>query len=336
MRLLLTILLILSFGYSDGQQVINAHVRYRGFVSVSNDLLLDLYPGSAAAYSLRKLDKDYTGSAIRVRKDTTGQPEQDIGFLPSGELDTVSLKSFVLNNSAFVTTWYSQGDSTSVNFTQTTAANQPRIMNAGVIERRNGKPALFFDGSNDFMDVSSSTAKFAFLHQAGQSAVFITFQPGIVADPNAAYMILSNTSTSTQTGIQIVYDDQSSFSRNNRIRSFVTRSSTGNPTVDNVSNDDACLPNVLGLFAFLYDNNNATAANRSFIHYNAGAAINNNTFTNPPNSGNSTYNLRMGRRANATDFNLIGYISEIVIYPTNQSSNRTAIQSNINTFYAIY
>jgi hypothetical protein len=33
---------------------------------------------------------------------------------------------------------------------------------------------------------------------------------------------------------------------------------------------------------------------------------------------------------------LFGEISEIIIYPSNQSSNRTGIENNINTYYSIY
>ena len=33
---------------------------------------------------------------------------------------------------------------------------------------------------------------------------------------------------------------------------------------------------------------------------------------------------------------LNGYIQELVIYPSNQTTNRTGIESNINTYYSIY
>jgi hypothetical protein len=49
----------------------------------------------------------------------------------------------------FVTTWYDQSGNNR-NATQTTAGNQPRIVNAGVIDIANGKPAIRFNGSNTF------------------------------------------------------------------------------------------------------------------------------------------------------------------------------------------
>ncbi len=59
----------------------------------NSDLLLNEFPGAAAAYSLDKLDKNYNGSAIRVRRSSDNQ-EQDIGFVDN-VFDSASLESFV-------------------------------------------------------------------------------------------------------------------------------------------------------------------------------------------------------------------------------------------------
>jgi hypothetical protein len=62
--------------------------------------LLDSYGGAAAAYSLRKLNSTYVGSAIRVRRSGDNL-EGNIGFDASGNLDTASLLSFIgVNNTA--------------------------------------------------------------------------------------------------------------------------------------------------------------------------------------------------------------------------------------------
>lgn len=55
--------------------------------------ILDVYTDSAAAYSLRKLRKAYSGSAIRVRR-SSDNVEQDIGFDSQGHFDELSLVSF--------------------------------------------------------------------------------------------------------------------------------------------------------------------------------------------------------------------------------------------------
>jgi hypothetical protein len=111
---------------------------------------LEGYSDVAAAYSLRKIVPTYTGSAIRVRR-SSDNAELDIPFCHdpiSREfvLCTWTLSNFVGANSAFVTTWYDQSTNAR-HAVQTTAANQPRIVNAGVIDSLNGRQALGFLGS---------------------------------------------------------------------------------------------------------------------------------------------------------------------------------------------
>ena len=78
-------------------------------VSGRSGLLAD-YPGASAAYSLRLLDTNYTGSAIRVRR-ASDNAEQDIGFDSNGDLDTTALATFCSGTDGFVKTWYDQSGS---------------------------------------------------------------------------------------------------------------------------------------------------------------------------------------------------------------------------------
>ncbi|GAA4323064.1 arabinofuranosidase catalytic domain-containing protein [Flaviaesturariibacter amylovorans] len=98
------------------------------------------------AYSLRKLSSAYTGSAVEVRRSSDNSL-QNIGFTPSGALDTAALKAFVGLASGFVSKWYDQGGS-AIDAVQASASLQPRIVNSGSIDRMNGKPALYFATSN--------------------------------------------------------------------------------------------------------------------------------------------------------------------------------------------
>ena len=111
--------------------------------------VLDGYTGASAAYSLRKLSTTYTGPAIRVRRLSDNQ-ETNIGFNSSGNLDTIALLIFandmVSTDSVFVTTWYDQSGN-GKHATQTTATNQPQIVNSGVIHLKNGKPSIYFSGN---------------------------------------------------------------------------------------------------------------------------------------------------------------------------------------------
>lgn len=100
--------------------------------------------GASIAYGLRKLRDAYTGSAIRVRR-SSDNTEQDIGFTSTGDLDMNALLDFVGTGSGYVKSWYDQSGN-SYDATQSTSANQPRIVNAGVPKLMNGRPAMEFTG----------------------------------------------------------------------------------------------------------------------------------------------------------------------------------------------
>lgn len=92
------------------------------------------------AYSLRKLRTAYAGAAIRVRR-SSDNTEQDIGFSGT-DLDTAALLAFAGSGSAFIRTFYDQMGN--VDWVQTTQADQPRIVNAGVLETEGGLPVIGF------------------------------------------------------------------------------------------------------------------------------------------------------------------------------------------------
>ena len=325
MRYILIILVFLSIG-ADAQMVIKAHPNYVPFGAFRG--LLDDYPNAAAAYSLRKLDKDYTGAAIRVRKDTTGQPEQDVFFTAAGDLDTSALKSFILNNSGFVTTWYSQGDSASVDFTQSTQANQPRIALNGVIDRLAGEPSIRFDG-NDFMTITSSQSKFEFMHRSGLSSVFLIAQ---IRAGAFNYVFYNNNNTSSN------FIGTAFFATaTNSIRSQVTRG-VGNTFVsDNTTSNNFTITNDLFVITNELDNANATAANRNKLYYNDGNAITNNANNSIASTTiNSGQNMTLGRTSSGGTANLSGSVTELIFFKGDKTSDRTGIRNAINTYYGIY
>jgi len=113
-------------------------------INVSNfalDLVRNL---SSAAFSVRKLRRFYSGSAIRVRR-SSDNAEQNIGFTQSGDLDTSSLLSFVGPVNGFVTKWYDQSIN-GFHAIQATAALQPIIVQNGSVLYDRNVPSLLFDG----------------------------------------------------------------------------------------------------------------------------------------------------------------------------------------------
>jgi hypothetical protein len=88
---------------------------------------------------------------MRVRR-SSDNTEADIGFDGNGELDETALAAHVGANSGYVKTWYDQSGNAR-DITQTTNGLQPRIVNAGTIEKINGKCAVkFLLGSTTYLD----------------------------------------------------------------------------------------------------------------------------------------------------------------------------------------
>jgi hypothetical protein len=97
----------------------------------------------------------YAGSCLRVRR-SSDNAEQDIGF--SGNLiDSAALTSFCGAGHGFVVKWYDQSGNGN-DFEQTTTANQPVIVSAGVVLAE----VLFGAGSRSLFSTNNTGAVPAF------------------------------------------------------------------------------------------------------------------------------------------------------------------------------
>ena len=123
------------------------HAGFRnGATFGDNRPILDqLSVPSAAAYSLRLLNSNYIGNAIRIRR-SSDNAETDIGFV-NGVLNESALMLFVGADSGFITIWYDQSGNGN-NAIQTTATNQPLIVEAGAIVTSGGKVGIRYVGNN--------------------------------------------------------------------------------------------------------------------------------------------------------------------------------------------
>jgi hypothetical protein len=63
------------------------------------------------------------------------------------------------NYDGYVPTWYGQTPNIN-NASNSTASEQPQIVNSGSVIKENGKPAIDFDGSDDTLTISTTTAQF--------------------------------------------------------------------------------------------------------------------------------------------------------------------------------
>jgi len=298
--------------------------------------LLNTYPNAFAAYSLRKLNNNYNGAAIKVRR-SNDNALKDIGFDINGNLDETSLATFVGTNSGFVNTWYDQSGNAK-NVTQSTTASQPRVVNSGVIDKQNGKVAVVFDGTDDFLEASSA-ADWRFIHESGEYTNFGAVKCGNVTDPNASYVLWGTTLTVTIRGGYLIHDTRNGI-RDRALVHVIGSAIPGNSIICINSQSDGTTPANTLISTFLYSNpNNTILANRSYLATNNSILQNNNTNASTIGTGNPNHPLVFGMSRNASSVAqafLLGSIQEQIFYKFNQSPNRTDIQGNINRYYRIY
>lgn len=278
--------------------------------------LLDLYPSAAAAYSLRLLRVGYTGSAIRVRR-ASDNTEQDIGFV-NNVLDTSSLTSFCSGTNGFVKTWYDQSGNAN-NATQATAANQPQIVSSGSVILVNSLPSLQFDGTNDTL-ISTNAVDPLFITAVNRPNTTATFKTIFGAD------------TSDNSSVGSIYFQYSTPTR--------TPTFTRSTVLDNITASDfAALGssqvtiNVLNLISGTRTNTNI---NLFINNSNAGTDTTSSTLRPLGGTNSGRFNLMSGYYSKSIVDYLQGNLSEVILYTSDKSSNRTGIESNINNFYSIY
>ena len=273
-------------------------------------LLLDLYPGAAVAYSLRKLRTAYIGNSIRVRR-ASDNTEQNIGFDSLGNLDTSALTAFCSGTNGFVTIWFDQSGN-SQNVIQATAISQPQIVASGSVILEGGFPAVKFDGSNDFLNGGT------ILNPGGKNLVTfaITKIIGTVGTPYGRTLAGS-------------FQNRWSLLRDSNILNSLVQYSTGLVASSTVS-DSSSLNRIIsqevesGFFNKIFINNsesaNASALGLSF-------------------SSETTLNFLLGSYAQFGGYFLNGTLTEVVIYQPLVSSplpNRAAITIQMNNHYSVY
>jgi len=270
--------------------------------------LLDQYPGAAVAYSMRRLSSTYSGPLVTIRR---GNDNAEKDFYPdaSQELSLTStdgagtdLNTWIGSENGFIKTWYDQSGNAN-NAEQLTASAQAQIINSGALNTNNSKAALNTNGANNYFVFDSFATNGMALLAVGNNTAYGTIISGG-----------DDVSNRFDYGPRII----------NSYRYFVAVSGA-NDTLDSGTN---VLSNYLfeaykdaGTFGYTYLN--ASVESSGTMAYNLQSYTNTNKlFTRNFGGGNSDY--------------IAGVWNEILIFPTDQTANRTAIETNINNFYSIY
>lgn len=268
---------------------------------IATSYLLDTY-SAAAAYSLRQLKTGVT-NVVRVRR-SSDNAESDF---TAEEVTDGTLTTWTGANDGFVVTWYDQsGNGNDV--TQSTAANQPKIVSSGAVLTKNSLPTVTFDGSNDGLSILSTVVP--------ASGAFSCFTVGYSNTSSTFATAFATGASATTDRVQVVIDRRTSPKRN-----LFIDTNTGNFGADlSVVRNDA---NYRLLSGFVDNSKNMSA------------------FDNGATGGTATYTgsyvstrLTIGNASGGAYLN--GGIGEIIIFSSDESANRTAIESDINTYYSIY
>lgn len=278
----------------------------------------------SAAFSLRKLRTTYTGPLVRITIGTSyydvypdnsvnnafslSSPISDaystFDAAPTGINESSTLNS-ILTASTTVTVaiWYDQSGNNN-NTIQATSSSQPRIINAGVIEAINGKPAIY---SNQKLLLSSSVPSL------GGSNPPITFTGVVKVLVASAYgqWWATGTTASPFYGLDVSLNGNAS-------RLYIG--------TNNQENDTGPLFNTSVPHIVTAEYNGTQGI--PYLDGNLGSSITFNV-----NGGTGNINIG-GARGMTSSFN--GYLPEVVVFNSVLSTTeRQAIERNQGAYYGV-
>jgi hypothetical protein len=213
----------------------------------------------------------------------------------------LSFASDADSGDVFVVTWYDQ--SLSNDATQSTAAAQPKIVSGGslVTEGTSAKPAIDF--TNNHLKYSTNIDSSSFI---------------------SVYAVSKSSSLSNE----FMGQNTAGYSVNNF---FIGQGKLTRRTSDTLSNANEWGSIRTGsqeLTSII------SASNSSASVYSDGVLIDNTS--SAASVARSSDDRSIGGAFEATVRSYIGNLQELIIYSSDQSANRAAIETNINTFYSIY
>lgn len=264
------------------------------------------------AYSLRKVSSTAT-NCIRVRRDSDNT-EQDIGFV-GNDFDASAVSSFCGAGNGYVVKWYNQGTTGATDdISQSTAANQPVIQDAGTVVSFHGNYAVRFNAINNRHLVGSALSE-------------------LNAEPLSYFIVHDNLSTTTGGTFMSIFSTGDGTSSNSRLQIY--------PTSNTTTQISTFVRNTSGTNTFVSPGSaisiNTPYLRSGIIDSSKGMESWRNGSSEGTNTFSGTYvnaTLEVGSN-NSTQYSN-GKISELFIFGTDESSNRADIETNINDYYSIF
>lgn len=261
------------------------------------ELLLNTYPGAYAAYSLRRLNGFYNGPAVRLRRSSDNE-ELDIGFDFDGNLDTVASAAFYDGTNLQAVTWYDQSGN-GRDTTQTDPGPQPLLYNNAGLLSHGDFPGLRFVGSDEFPFDSSGL-------DIGNLSAFAVGKFTDTADTE--YLLaLSGPDSSKLFQTPVLFNAQFMYAYGSHVSTLSTTANTFRNLHTMIAGSTQG-----NAQAWLNDSNLGSVTLASGIDDTATGVGARNGFGN-----------------------MNGFVFEIIVYDSDQSANRTGIQTQIMTLYDI-
>jgi len=262
---------------------------------------------AAAAYSVRQLS-DKAVICMRIRRDSDDE-ERNIGFDSNGDLDTQAISDFCQTANGYVTRWWDQ----SVNGNH---ADQP-VGGTG----SNASQPQIYDGSAVITGVDNKPA-IKFIRVYGTHFTTPNFDTY-----NSGWLCCAVAIKQSGTGDQYFIDNFGGATERTATwfqtpgADLTTRQGGDNQTVT---------ASISTLTDYLWTSRNDGSTLELYVN---GSSQGSASFTNQ-NDTNQGFDI--GKRYG----NLAGYsdniASEIILWPSDQSSNRTGIETDINNYFSIY
>lgn len=294
-----------------------ADAASNGLGPVVGSALLDTYATNTAyGWSVARKLKSSAIVAIRIRRSNDNS-ERDIGFDVNGNLDTNAITTFVGGNSAFITRIVEQNGS-GYDLGQVTAANQPRIVNAGVLELLNGKPCWRRVSSSTEMEAPAATqTDFLFTIDGTPWAWF-----AVARNPQSTSTTLWNTLTSGSFNGSFVYANYSGSGAQ-----YIAYKAGG--IIITNANSGGSLPDQQVLYSVYCDANATPVADRAQIYMQGGSVVKSNTDPATYSSGTLHTPLQVGGFSDG-----VQYFQELIFVKSQPTLS--TFRNNINGFYNIY
>lgn len=279
----------------------------RSIITRSPSGILDAYPGTVGAYSLRALSSAWGREPVVNVRRSSDQLEEEFN---ASQVASGALATWVgAGNDGFVETWYDQSGEGN-DAVQTVTGSQPKIVDAGVLV----DGGILFDGVDDTLEANGVAPNFS-----GTDIPLSCFAVNNYASVPTGNTVVASLGNSS---------DNSPFF-------YFGESNTGQYRLFFRDEADATALIAFGSTApstnYLTSLFNDGASQAQFIDGGAAGTANIDLGSTPFNrfTIGALGRISDGNYANAS-------VSEIIMYNSDQSAKRTAIEDNINNHYEIY